>query len=186
MANIKNSYARDQQIRNSLRGGLNNIKDILQDKWLPRLITIYFENNAYLGFFETFNYNRDAKTNLVNYDLKFVIVKHYEFNNGEDPNKYVPTTPTVTPAPAPPPPAPKPTYDTYVVQQGDILELICERFYEHSSYQELRTITKKICVVNGLYDADAIWPGQVLKLPPKSELANVSEKEYNGVWNDGR
>lgn len=186
LANIKNSYARDQQIRNSLRGGLNNIKDILQDKWLPRLITIYFENNAYLGFFETFNYNRDAKTNLVNYDLKFVIVKHYEFNNGEDPNKYVPTTPTVTPAPAPPPPAPKPTYDTYVVQQGDILELICERFYEHSSYQELRTITKKICVVNGLYDADAIWPGQVLKLPPKSELANISEKDYNGVWNDGR
>ena len=113
LANIKNSYARDQQIRNSLRGGLNNIKDILQDKWLPRLITIYFENNAYLGFFETFNYNRDAKTNLVNYDLKFVIVKHYEFNNGEDPNKYVPTTPTVTPAPAPPPPSPKPTYDTY-------------------------------------------------------------------------
>ena len=50
----------------------------------------------------------DAKTNLVNYDMKFVIVKHYEFNNGEDPNKYVPTTPTVTPAPAPPPPAPKP------------------------------------------------------------------------------
>lgn len=188
LSDLKNSYARDEKIRNSLRSGLANIKDILQDKWLPRLITIYFENNAYLGFFETFNYNRDAKTNLVSYDMKFVIIRQYEFNNGDDPNKYTATTPTITPTPAPSPaPAPaQPSYDTYVVQEGDILELITARFYDYSNYNELRKLTGALGTVNGLWDADSIYPGMVLKLPPKSVLEEVASKAYNGILGDGQ
>ena len=185
LKNLKNSYARDEKIRNSLRSGLTNIKDILQDQWLPRLITIYFENNAYLGFFETFNYSRDAKTNLVNYDMKFIIIKQYEFNNGDDPNKYVPTTPTVTPAPAPAPQPPQPSYDTYVIQNGDILEIITSRYYDYANYSELRSLTGKLATFNNMWDADSIYPGQVIKLPAKSVLLPLAEKSYNGIPGDG-
>ena len=158
----------------------------MQDQWLPRLITIYFENNAYLGFFETFNYSRDAKTNLVNYDMKFVIIKQYEFNNGDDPNRYVQTTPTITPTPAPAPAPPsQPSYDTYVVQEGDILEIITSRYYDYSNYQELRRLTGGLASVNGLWDADSIYPGMVLKLPPKSVLEEAANKAYNGILGDG-
>ena len=138
-----------------------------------------------MGFFETFNYSRDAKTNLVNYDMKFIIIKQYEFNNGDDPNKYVPTTPTVTPAPAPAPQPPQPSYDTYVIQNGDILEIITSRYYDYANYSELRSLTGKLATFNNMWDADSIYPGQVIKLPAKSVLLPLAEKSYNGIPGDG-
>ena len=33
--------------------------------------------------------------------------------------------------------------------------------------------------------ADSIYPGQSIKLPPKSELSKYPEKWYNGIPGDG-
>lgn len=63
-------------------------------------------------------------------------------------------TPAPAPAPAPKPkPAPKP--GTYTVRSGDTLSGIASRF--GTSWQELQRI-------NGLANANLIFPGQVLKL----------------------
>ena len=214
---LRDFQQRDNDIHGQLKSGfINNIQERLNDKWLPRLITIYFENRCYLGFFDTFNYTRDAKTNLISYDIKFVITKQYEFINNGDGTIYdtpiqitpsvptpapeptpsvpapVPSVPTPTPTPAPTPapapkPAPKPSVPadkTYVVKSGDVLEFIAQKFYTYSDYTDLRKITGQLAKYNGLSDADAIWPGQVLKIPDKSKLSAI--KDYDGIWNNGR
>ncbi|TCO47291.1 LysM peptidoglycan-binding domain-containing protein [Actinocrispum wychmicini] len=69
------------------------------------------------------------------------------------------------PAPPPPPPAPAPD-DTYTVQSGDTLSGIAARF--GTTWQELQRI-------NGIPNANLIFPGQVLRLhgdpapPPPDE-----------------
>ena len=62
--------------------------------------------------------------------------------------------PAPKPKPAAPKPAPKP--GTYTVKSGDTLSGIASRF--GTSWQELQRI-------NGLANANLIFPGQVLKLP---------------------
>lgn len=206
---LREMQQRDVDIWGQLKSGfINNIQERLNDKWLPRLITIYFENRCYLGFFDTFNYTRDAKTNLISYDIKFVITKQYEFINngdgtiGDTPILITPQKPAPKPAPIPtpkptPPPAPAPTPKptpkpsvpddkTYIVANGDILELITGRFYTYNTYQELRKLTGQLATYNNLYDADSIFPGDVLKIPDKSKLLPLYSKPYNGILGDGR
>ena len=98
--------------------------------------------------------------------------------------------PTPPPAPAPTPkPTPKPSVPddkTYIVANGDILELITGRFYTYNTYQELRKLTGQLATYNNLYDADSIFPGDVLKIPDKSKLLPLYSKPYNGILGDGR
>ena len=69
-----------------------------------------------------------------------------------------PSKPSVKPAPAPKP-APKPSQATYTVRPGDTLSGIASRY--GTSWQELQRI-------NGIADANRIYPGQVIKLPSKN------------------
>ena len=64
------------------------------------------------------------------------------------------------------------------------MEFIAQKFYTYSDYADLRKITGQLAKYNGLSDADAIWPGQVLKIPDKSKLSAI--KDYDGIWNNGR
>lgn len=193
---------RDAKIRDYLRAGLSNLQEQLTDKWLPRLITIYFENRAYLGFFDTFNYVRDAKTNLISYDIKFIVTKQYEFYNTNDgfvkeadPIVITPTTvskdkkpaPQVEAKPEPPTSNQNTSSDkTYVVKNNDVLEIITSKFYSYSNYTELRRLTGQLATYNNMYDADSIFPGQVIKLPDKSKLTPLYSKPYNGIVGDGK
>ncbi len=59
-------------------------------------------------------------------------------------------------APAPQPTPPAPTPGTYTVKPGDTLSAIADR--HGTTWQELQQI-------NGIPDANKIYPGQVLKLP---------------------
>ena len=47
-------------------------------------------------------------------------------------------------------------------------------------------IISKLNTFGGLWDADSIYPGMVLKLPPKSVLEAEVQKAYNGILGDGR
>lgn len=212
---LRDFQMRDEKIRDYLRAGLSNLKDELTDKWLPRLITIYFENRAYLGFFDTFNYSRDAKTNLITYDIKFIVTKQYEFLNTNDgfspdsdaivvtptvPNKEETPPPQVDTKPEPPvnpPVEEKPSIEVrpepsipddkfYTIKSGDVLEIITSKFYNYNNYSELRKLTGQLATYNNMYDADSIYPGQVIKLPDKSKLVNLYSKPYNGVVGDGK
>lgn len=69
-----------------------------------------------------------------------------------------PSKPSVKPAPAPKP-APVPVQATYTVRPGDTLSGIASRY--NTSWQELQRI-------NGISDANRIYPGQVIKLPSKT------------------
>jgi hypothetical protein len=86
LSQIKDSNNRNNKIRDILKGGFVTINDELKDEWLPRKITIYFEARAYVGHFESFNYARDAQTNLISYDMRFVIEKQYQFSNEDESN----------------------------------------------------------------------------------------------------
>ena len=147
---IQEFNRRDKEIRNLLKGGFINLTDELTDEWLPRKITIYFQSRAYIGHFESFNYNRDAKTNLITYDMKFVITKQYQFCDDDGEHALANTNANAL----------KPfkgtnTYkikefkgtnvyeikefkksdkDIYVVQQGDTLDSIANKFYGDPNY----------------------------------------------------
>lgn len=69
-----------------------------------------------------------------------------------------PSTPSVKPAPAPKP-TPAPVQGTYTVKAGDTLSGIASRY--GTTWQELQRI-------NGIPDANRIFPGQVIKLPSKT------------------
>lgn len=69
-----------------------------------------------------------------------------------------PSKPSVKPAPKPKP-APAPVQATYTVRSGDTLSGIASRY--GTSWQELQRI-------NGIADANRIFPGQVIKLPSKT------------------
>jgi len=62
--------------------------------------------------------------------------------------------PTVAPTPTPPPPPPP--QQTYVVQEGDTLAAIAQRF---------GTTVSALQAANGIEDPDEIIIGQVLVIP---------------------
>ncbi|MGJ3240803.1 MAG: LysM peptidoglycan-binding domain-containing protein [Anaerolineae bacterium] len=81
-----------------------------------------------------------------------------------------PTTPTVV----------QPTLATYVVQRGDVLEGIAQRF--NVTIESLRQL-------NGLAPRDAIFPGDVLTIPPTGGAVNpvvqpvtTTRTAINGVY----
>lgn len=53
---------------------------------------------------------------------------------------------------------------TYTVKSGDTLGVICRKFYGSSS------LYKKLADYNGIKNPNLIYPGQILKLPDKSQL----------------
>ena len=55
--------------------GWNDIADEVIDEWRPRIIFIYFEDRVYMGHFMNFNYTRTADSMLINYDMKFDIIR---------------------------------------------------------------------------------------------------------------
>ena len=55
--------------------GWADINDELTDIWRPRQIWIFFEDRVFIGHFDNFNYQRVAETPLINYDLKFTIIR---------------------------------------------------------------------------------------------------------------
>ena len=66
-------------------------------------------------------------------------------------------SPSPTPARTPTPTrTPAPTYRTYVVQNGDTLSRIAQRF---------KTTVDELVRLNGLRDASVIRPGQQLLIP---------------------
>ncbi len=91
---------------------------------------------------------------------------------------------TGTPPPPPPPP-PAPGGDTYTVQPGDTLSGIAARF--GTTWQELQRL-------NGIPDANRIFPGQVLKIrgdtpPPaptytvvRGDTLSVIAQRFGTTW----
>lgn len=100
------------------------------------------------------------------------------YMNREQWQKYAaPSGKAPAPAPAPKPkPAPKPAPKpgTYTVRSGDTLSGIASRF--GTSWQELQRI-------NGIPDANRIYPGQVLKLPGGGKPA-PQKRTYTVVSGD--
>ena len=182
---IRDLEQRDKKIHDTLQNGIINVNQRLTDPWLPRLITIYFQNIAYLGHFNDFSYSRNAKDNLITYDLKFTIIKQYEFNNlteGQIPKINPPVIiresaplppanpPAVNPAPAPlnpnpvqnPPPAPEPANrGYYTVVKNDTLYGIARKFYgDGNKWSQIYEANKST-----ISDPHWIYPGQSLLIP---------------------
>lgn len=174
---LKAFEQRDKKIRDMLRSGMTNMVDKMTDPWLPRQITLYFENRAYVGHFDSFNYSRDSKTNLISYEMRFTITKQYEFNNATDgilpPTKETiytkentttvvkkpqnPTPPIATNTPVPT----KPDKSNYTVVAGDNLWDIAKKFYGNASrWPEIYAANK-----DKIKDPNLIYPGQVLVIP---------------------
>lgn len=170
---------RDKDIDDILRKGFINLTDEMKDEWLPRQITIYFDSRAYIGHFENFNYNRDATTNLITYDMRFIITKQYEFNNETDSSTAAITSTTTTTtsgttstgtsslsiAVQPPavivPAVPKPDKNLYTVVAGDTLTSIASKFYGNAdSWPEIRAAN-----LNIIENPNLIYPGQQLAIP---------------------
>lgn len=74
LKNLKDYYTREAIIRNNLTQYVNDTSNSeFADLWRPRRIICYFEDRAYVGHFESFNFNRDAVSNLINYEMRFVV-----------------------------------------------------------------------------------------------------------------
>lgn len=58
----------------------------------------------------------------------------------------------------------QPAASKYVVKKGDSLWAICRKFYGKGQ------LAYKLAAVNGIKNANLIFPGQELRLPPKSQL----------------
>lgn len=72
---LEEFYKNEASIREQLRSSALGMISTLQDKWLPRSVICYFENRAYVGTFDSFNYSRVANTPLINYELRFTVTK---------------------------------------------------------------------------------------------------------------
>lgn len=176
---IKEFENRDKQIRDLLRSGLINVTEDMKDEWLPRQLIIYFENRAYIGHFESFNYSRDSKTNLINYEMRYIVTKQYEFNNGQKVSSNT-TTQNSTNSQTQTKPnsgivVSKPTTNnsnnsnnksnSYTVKAGDTLQGISKQFYGTIDYwSDLYAANIKI-----IDDPNLIYPGQVLTIPEYSK-----------------
>lgn len=181
---IKKFKERDEKIRKVLENNILDVKDEFLDEWLPRQMIIYFDNRSYIGHFDTFTYNMDAKTNLITYDMKFTITKQYQFNNGEDPNKNISVT--ITPEKKKDieevklpikdetkKPVSKPNNNLYKVVRGDTLYDISKKFYGDISYwSEIYAANldkiKNVYYGKSKYEIYAdIYPGMELVIPKK-------------------
>lgn len=62
-----------------LKSQLSNLSSVLdfENKWEPRKVIMYFQDRAWIGFFQSFNYTRTAQSPLINYTLQFVV--QYQF-----------------------------------------------------------------------------------------------------------
>lgn len=188
---LKDFYYREEKIRTQLRSGLINIKDDMTDPWLPRQMIIYFENRAYVGHFESFQYSRDAKLNLINYEMKYTITKQYEFNNKNDvviggsSDSSVPDTRPDGPIgdltdnpPKPPSPPPSNSIsgsststststdssNLYTIQSGDTLYSIAKKFYGNTDYwMDIYAHN-----ISSIKDPNLIITGHKLKIPTYS------------------
>lgn len=171
---LKSFEQREKKIRDILKSGLINIKDELTDPWLPRQITIYFENRAYIGHFDSFSYNRDSKTNLINYEMRFTITKQYEFNNEADgaipptvetisvETNIINQSPSLTVQKQNDSPPPKPNKNIYTVISGDTLRIIAQKFYGNGDYWP-EIYAENLSIIN---DPELIFPGQQFVIPP--------------------
>ena len=61
---------------------------------------------------------------------------------------------------------PKQTAETYTIKKGDTLSGICRKFYGDGSSAVYNPLAK----LNGIKNPHLIYPGNVLKLPPKEQL----------------
>lgn len=55
--------------------GWADIADEVFDAYRPRLIFIYFEDRVYLGHFDSFSYSRVAENMLIQYEMRFTVVR---------------------------------------------------------------------------------------------------------------
>lgn len=60
---------------NTAQQGWADINDELEDPWRPRQIWIYFEDRVYIGHFDAFSYQRVAETPLINYEMRFTVIR---------------------------------------------------------------------------------------------------------------
>ena len=113
-----------------------------------------------------------------NLDLNLAYMNREQWLKYANPSSKPAPAPAPKPKPAPKP-APKPKPGTYVVKSGDTLSGIAAKF--GTSWQELQRI-------NGIPDANKIYPGQVLKLsgggkpaPQKRTYTVVSGDTLSGI-----
>lgn len=190
MKKLEEFKNREQYIKDLLETSAVAANKDFKDEWLPRQMLIYFDNKVYTGHFNSFNYARDAKSNLINYELRFTITKEYEFNNYDDPNKksaqieiktQVGTEEKPKPIakePIPKKPVPKPPIvskpkqqdNLYTVVKGDTLGKIAIKFYGHDKYWSNIYAANLNTVSNAYYTrkpstAADIYPGQKLVIP---------------------
>lgn len=187
IARLKDFYSREETIRNKLRSGLINIKDDMTDPWLPRQMIIYFENRAYVGHFESFQYSRDAKLNLINYEMKYTITKQYEFNNLNDATIACGLSDSGVPDTRPDGPVghltDKPivslsssisgssTYEPdpselYTIKSKDTLQSIAKKFYGNTDYwMDIYAHN-----VDSIDDPNVIIAGQQIRMPNYSQV----------------
>ena len=64
------------------------------------------------------------------------------------------------------------TVQTYVVQAGDNLTTICEKFYHDTSYETIENLAH----YNGIEDMNLIKQGQEIRLPMYEDLQQVSTR----------
>lgn len=177
---IKDFENRDKQIRDLLRSGLINITEDMKDEWLPRQLIIYFENRAYIGHFENFSYSRDSKINLINYEMRYVITKQYEFNNlstgitkpvdtNNNSSSNSSNNSGIVVTPKPPASSSNSNKVTnsklYTVKSGDTLEGISKQFYGTIDYWSDIYAAN----VTQIDDPNLIYVGMKLKIPEYSK-----------------
>lgn len=182
MEKLKNFQMREQKIKDILESNVLKTNENFKDEWAPRQIMIYFENRVYIGHFNAFSYQRDAKTNLITYELRFTITSQYEFNNEDDPNagqqqeikiEITPKKIEETPEKKDPPPKekadPKPNKNLYTVVAGDTLGKIAKKFFGDDKYWS-EIYAANVNSIRAYYNpkpatyAD-IYPGQQLVIP---------------------
>jgi hypothetical protein len=61
--------------RDDVVAGMADLMDELEDEWRPRQIFIYFEDRVYIGHFDSFTYSRQAETPVIQYEMKFTIIR---------------------------------------------------------------------------------------------------------------
>lgn len=76
--------------------GWSDIADEATDEWRPRLIFIYFEDRIYIGMFDAFDYTRVAESPLINYNMRFTIIRQIIVTSNSKKTGPLTTTSTFT------------------------------------------------------------------------------------------
>ena len=137
LAKLKNFQNRNDKINNLMYSAMSDLKVDMKDQWLPRRIIMYFENNAFYGFFNNFSYQRDAaQQNYITYNLQFVVERQYEFNdinNSSSVNLNNIISDTTYNSISTSSSSSSSNKNQYVVKSGDSLSTIAQKFYGDSS-----------------------------------------------------